>query len=46
MAKNKQSQGLLKSCGFQEEGIARRYLKINGEWRDHILFARLADDRL
>ena len=43
---NQQSQGLLKRCGFREEGTARRYLRINGEWRDHILFARLAEDKL
>ena len=41
---NEQSQGLLKRCGFRQEGRARNYLRINGEWRDHILFARLADD--
>lgn len=41
---NEQSQGLLRKCGFQEEGLARRYLRINGVWRDHVLFARLADD--
>ena len=41
---NTQSQGLLKKCGFQEEGRARNYLRINGVWRDHILYARLADD--
>jgi ribosomal-protein-alanine N-acetyltransferase len=43
---NEQSQGLLKRCGFREEGTARRYLRINGEWRDHVLFARLAEDKL
>ena len=26
------------------EGLARRYLRINGRWEDHILLARLADD--
>ena len=26
------------------EGLARRYLQINGEWRDHLLFALLEDD--
>lgn len=36
---------LLRRCGFAEEGYARHYLKINGEWRDHLLFAILADDR-
>ncbi|MGI9364254.1 MAG: GNAT family N-acetyltransferase [Rhizobiaceae bacterium] len=43
---NQRSQGLLMSCGFQQEGIARQYLRINGTWRDHILFARLAEDRI
>ena len=36
---------LLKSCGFSEEGLARRYLKINGRWEDHLLFALLASDQ-
>ena len=35
---------VLRANGFQEEGLARSYLKINGEWRDHLLFALLADD--
>jgi ribosomal-protein-alanine N-acetyltransferase len=35
---------VLRWNGFQEEGLARSYLKINGEWRDHVLFALLADD--
>ena len=42
---NEQSQGLLRRCGFHEEGLAHKYLHINGQWRDHILFARLAGDR-
>jgi len=41
---NERSQSLLTRCGFQREGVARRYLKINGTWRDHVLFARLSDD--
>lgn len=36
---------LLKRCGFSEEGRARRYLKINGKWEDHVLFGLLASDR-
>ena len=43
---NERSQSLLLRCGFRQEGVARRYLKINGSWRDHLLFARLADDKL
>ena len=31
-------------AGFQREGTARRYLKINGVWQDHDLFALLQDD--
>ncbi len=38
---NTRSQGLLKKCGFEREGVAKSYLKINGQWEDHILFARI-----
>jgi ribosomal-protein-alanine N-acetyltransferase len=41
---NERSMRLLKSAGFREEGLARHYLRINGEWRDHVLFALLAED--
>jgi ribosomal-protein-alanine N-acetyltransferase len=40
---NDASVGLLRKCGFEHEGLARGYLKIAGEWRDHLLFARLSD---
>ena len=40
---NQASIGLLGKCGFAPEGLARGYLKIAGEWRDHLLFARLAE---
>ena len=42
---NEASVRLLRSSGFTQEGHARRYLKINGEWHDHLLFAILAEDR-
>jgi [ribosomal protein S5]-alanine N-acetyltransferase len=35
---------VLERAGFTAEGLARRYLKINGQWQDHRLFARLSDD--
>lgn len=35
---NTPSRRVLKKCGFTQEGIARAYLKINGQWRDHLLF--------
>ena len=41
---NAASISLLRKCGFVEEGYARRYLRINGVWQDHILFAILAED--
>lgn len=41
---NVASQRLLEKAGFCREGYARRYLRIAGEWQDHVLFARLASD--
>lgn len=41
---NEASRGLLRKCGFREEGTARGYLKIDGRWADHTLFAILRDD--
>ena len=41
---NHASASLLRNLGFQEEGYAREYLKINGRRHDHILFSLLADD--
>jgi [ribosomal protein S5]-alanine N-acetyltransferase len=38
------SQGVLGRCGFQREGYARQYLRINGQWSDHLLFALLAEE--
>ena len=40
---NEASRAVLEKCGFSEEGRAAGYLRINGEWQDHILFAILAD---
>jgi ribosomal-protein-alanine N-acetyltransferase len=36
---------LLERTGFTREGMARRYLKINGVWQDHLLYALLESDR-
>ena len=41
---NTASIRLLEKCGFSREGYARRYLCINGEWQDHLLYAMLHDD--
>ncbi len=42
---NAPSRGLLEKAGFQQEGVARAYLKINGVWRDHVLYARINGER-
>ncbi len=41
---NAPSIALLRRNGFQREGYARGYLKIDGAWRDHVLFALLEGD--
>lgn len=41
---NAASRGLLAKIGFREEGYAREYLRINGMWQDHVLFAVLRHD--
>lgn len=38
------SQKLLERCGFRLEGLARDYLKINGKWQNHNIFAITAGD--
>lgn len=43
---NEPSRRLLERVGFQHEGLARAYLRINGLWADHLLYAALASDRL
>ena len=37
------SQTVLERNGFERIGVARRYLRIAGEWQDHILFQRLLE---
>jgi ribosomal-protein-alanine N-acetyltransferase len=43
---NEPSKRLLERVGFRQEGYARAYLNINGQWRDHLLFALLDSDPL
>ncbi|RVT44212.1 GNAT family N-acetyltransferase [Rheinheimera sediminis] len=37
MPSNQRSEALLGHLGFVKEGLARRFLKINGNWEDHVL---------
>ncbi len=43
-ASNTPSINLLNDVGFQHEGTARAFLKINGRWRDHEIYSRLSSD--
>jgi len=43
---NEGSRKVLERVGFRLEGYARNYLRISGDWRDHLLFAILKDDTL
>jgi len=38
---NTASRRVLEKAGFEHEGQARAYLKINGDWADHLLFGRI-----
>jgi len=40
---NVRSQRVLEKNGFERIGVARRYLYIDGDWRDHVLFQRIAE---
>ena len=44
LEENTPSRNLLKKIGFKKEGILRQYIKINGKWRDHIMYSLLSDD--
>lgn len=41
---NTASMRLLEKTRFKREGLARRYLRINGVWQDHLLYALLDSD--
>lgn len=43
MPKNKRSLRVAEKLGFYNEGLALKYLKINGKWEDHIHMVLLND---
>lgn len=43
MEENIPSVRLLEKCGFQKEGKCMKNLNINGEWRDHLLYAKIRE---
>lgn len=46
MPRNAASRRVAAKAGFAEEGLAHKYLKINGVWEDHIHYVRLNDVEL
>ncbi|MGB3388809.1 MAG: GNAT family protein [Pseudaminobacter sp.] len=42
---NSRSIRVLEKAGFRREGLLRSYLRINGDWHDHYLYALIAQDR-
>jgi ribosomal-protein-alanine N-acetyltransferase len=41
---NEPSIRVAERAGMRREGMARRYLKIAGEWRDHLMYAKTAEE--
>lgn len=41
---NGASRRVLAKAGFREEGLLRRYLHVDGAWRDHLLMAITAEE--
>ena len=41
---NHASRRVVEKLGFHEEGLRRRYLHIDGAWRDHLCYALTVED--
>jgi ribosomal-protein-alanine N-acetyltransferase len=41
---NTRSIRVLEKAGFSREGLLRSYLRINGAWQDHYIYALIADE--
>lgn len=42
---NARSIHVLEKAGFKREGLLRSYLRINGVWQDHYIYALIADEQ-
>ena len=42
--RNTNSRRVMEVLGIREEGIAERYLEINGTWEDHMRYAITAEE--
>ena len=41
---NAASRAVLAKAGFREEGLLKRYLEVDGAWRDHLLVALTVEE--
>jgi ribosomal-protein-alanine N-acetyltransferase len=41
---NEPSLRVVEKLGFRYEGLRRRYIHINGDWRDHFCFALTVEE--
>ncbi len=41
---NRPSRAVLAKVGFREEGLLKRYLEVDGAWRDHLLVALTVEE--
>jgi ribosomal-protein-alanine N-acetyltransferase len=41
---NRRSLTLVRRAGFVREGYSRRYVRVAGQWRDHVRMALLVED--
>ena len=44
LPENRASQVVLERNGFERIGFAPRFLRIAGQWRDHVLYQRVNDE--
>ncbi|WP_372790379.1 GNAT family N-acetyltransferase [Paraconexibacter sp.] len=44
MPRNARSIRVVEKCGFRDEGLALRYLQINGAWEDHRIYAMTEEE--
>jgi len=42
--RNARSRRVMEKLHYREEGVARRYLEINGVWEDHVRYAITAEE--
>ncbi len=45
MPRNVRSIRVMEKNGFRLEGMAQRYLQIDGVWEDHLIYALTSDER-